>query len=465
MSPKLASRPRRWFVYSLVGLFLFLSLSITLAAILLLRRGRLPRTGLITGSSMEPVLRGPRFTWTCPECSGSQAFGLDTCKSHQPFRCRWCGVLDRKSTVDFEADESIEEKINPGDQVRYATLRSMRSIRAMEMTTGEAQPTGLIRGDILVFQESEGAKREVKRVVGFPEERIAIESGDVFVNGERWCKSLEQALRQSILLNAWEGKKVTQNRGPQNSLEGRWGFTDGAFDGAISPKNIETLENANNHQTVEHKLQFVSPTSWLDNQLLLNAHDSHAVIPIQDFGFAFQVMTPDASWTIRSQMRSPACEPEIVIDWNGSEFKLKHNKETFVSPALPRTDKPIWLAIAMVDGYLVAGSPKEEWMRKKLPQETSIANLTIQYPIEISPISGNLHLDQLLVFRDIYYRGQGDSGSQVWEPGDQLVVLGDNVSCSSDSRDRWPDGLSPKAAKGVVLQVESPMEVLLRQRR
>ena len=468
ITPLVTSRPRRWFVYSLIGLFLFLSLSITLAAILLLRRGRLPRTGLITGSSMEPVLRGPRFSWTCPDCSGPQEFALDTCKSHQPFRCRWCGTLDPKSAVDFEAVENIQEQINPGDQVRYATLRSMRSIRAMKMAIGSVQPSGLTRGDIVVFQEREGAKREVKRVVGFPAEKIEIESGDVFVDGERWCKTLQQSLRQSILLNVWEGSGLTQNNRPQNSLKASWLFTDGAFEGVLSPRNIDPKENASDLQTVERKLQFVLPTSYLDNQLLLNAHDSHAIVPIQDFGFAFQLMSPDANWEIRCKMHSPVCEPELAIEWNGSEFKLKHAGETVSSQSIQQTDKPIWLAIAMVDGYLVAGSPDEEWFRAKLPtkvMDMTIENLKIQYPIEISPISGNLKLDQLLVFRDIHYRGQADSESQVWEPGDQLVVLGDNVSCSSDSRDRWPDGLSPKAAKGVVLQVESPMEVLLRQRR
>lgn len=468
MSPKLANRPGRWFVYSLIGLFLFLSLSITLAAILLLRRGRLPRTGLITGSSMEPVLRGPRFSWTCPDCSETQEFGLDTCKSHQPFRCRWCGTRDPKSAVDFEADANIQERINPGEQVRYATLRSMRSIRAMEIATGRAQPSGLVRGDIVVFQESQSAKREVKRAVGFPAEQIAIESGDVFINGERWCKSLEQSLRQSILINAWEGAELAENGGSQKNQDPSWVFTDRAFEGVLSPDNIEPKENASDSQTVERKLQFVSPKTHLDNQLQLNAHDSHAIVPIQDFGFAFQVMTPVASWEIHCQMHSPVCEPEIAIEWNGSEFKLKYAEESAISQSIPRTDKPIWLAIAMVDGYLVAGSPDEEWFRTKLPskvKDTAIENRKIQYPIEISPISGNLKLDQLLVFRDIHYRGQGDSESQVWEPGDRLVVLGDNVSCSSDSRDRWPDGLSTQAAKGVVLQVESPMEVLLRQRR
>ena len=85
-------------------------------------------------------------------------------------------------------------------------------------------------------------------------------------------------------------------------------------------------------------------------------------------------------------------------------------------------------------------------------------------PIEITAVSGSLAIDQMLVFRDIHYRGAGDSETQSWEPGDRIVVLGDNVSASSDSRDRWPDGLPTNSARGVLIQTGSPIEVLLRQR-
>ena len=121
----------------------------------------------------------------------------------------------------------------------------------------------------------------------------------------------------------------------------------------------------------------------------------------------------------------------------------------------------------MVDGQLIVGSQDEEWLRTKLPspiEEMEGDETVFQAPIAIEINSGSLAVDQLLVFRDIYYRGQGDTDSHSWGSGEHLVVLGDNVSASSDSRDRWSDGLSPSSIKGVVLQTESPMEVLLRQR-
>ena len=127
----------------------------------------------------------------------------------------------------------------------------------------------------------------------------------------------------------------------------------------------------------------------------------------------------------------------------------------------------MWIAIVMVDGHLVVGSQDEEWLRTKLPlldTELTKSESGLKAPIEVTAISGSLAIDQLIAFRDVFYRGNGDSDVQSWAPGEQLVVLGDNVSVSSDSRDRWPDGLPTNSVKGVVFQKESPMEVLLRQR-
>ena len=184
--------PRRWFIYSSTGLLIFLGLAIILEAIVLLRRGRLSRTGLITGSSMEPILRGPRFVWTCSHCSETQEFAFDTCKSNQPFRCQFCNKIDSGSAIDFDDIECVLERTLPGDLVRFATLRTMRATRAREIANRLVHPSGLKRGDVVVFQESRDTPREIKRLVGFAFEHIAIEGGDLIVNQVRWCKTLEQ---------------------------------------------------------------------------------------------------------------------------------------------------------------------------------------------------------------------------------------------------------------------------------
>lgn len=449
-----SNRPRRWFVYSSVGLFVFLCLAITLAAFLLLRRGKLPRTGIINGSSMEPVLQGPRFEWTCSNCFSLQSFALDTCKSNQPFRCPTCNKLDGESAVDLEDVEGVKEKTRPGEQVRFATLRSVRTLRTAEIASGVVQPSGMQRGDIVVFQESVNGKREVKRVVGFAGEHISIVVGDVMVNGERWSKSLQQALRQSILVNAWDPSSAFGL--PENSVQqdSGWKASHGHFQGDL---NAELGE-----------LSFSSRSNGaIDNQLPLNAHDSHGIMLVHDFGFALQLTHPDEEWSMVCDFCSPTSQPKVTVELDRRTIAITTGEQVAKKELAQQENKSIWLVVAMVDGELIVGSQDEEWLRTKLPKnEVDVDNATeVTRPsIVLSVPTGRLVVDQLLVFRDIYYRGQFDSGTQTWEPGDHIVVLGDNVSASSDSRDRWPDGLPTNTVKGIVLQTENPMECLLKQR-
>jgi hypothetical protein len=70
-----------------------------------------------------------------------------------------------------------------------------------------------------------------------------------------------------------------------------------------------------------------------------------------------------------------------------------------------------------------------------------------------------------LLFRDLEWRGVNDAAFQIWEKEAGIVLLGDNISCSSDSRDRWPERPAMTVIKGVVMQPENPIECLLRQVR
>jgi hypothetical protein len=73
--------------------------------------------------------------------------------------------------------------------------------------------------------------------------------------------------------------------------------------------------------------------------------------------------------------------------------------------------------------------------------------------------------ERLLVFSDIEWRGVLDSSAQVWPSESGIVVLGDNVSASSDSRDRWDVRPGWNAVKGVVIESRNPIESLLHQHR
>ena len=445
-------------------MFIFLCGGIVLAAVLLMRRGKLPGTGIVTGSSMEPILHGPRFTWTCKACSRAHEFALDSCKSNQPFRCCYCNFLDMESGIDLGNPESFADGLLPGAPVRFASLRSIRDARAKEIDMDLAHSSGLRRGDLVVLQESLGAKREIKRIVGFPFEAISIERGDIFVNGLRWSKSLTQSLRQSILVHSWDGADADVIRQPGFRVDGWWQVGSQHFSGVVDADS-----KADNVASNSTELTFAfDPPHGIDNRLAVNAHDSHAIVPVADLGVAWQLAELASTWHVHCKLRNGEIEPTIELEKKASELKIQFGDQSANIGLPDRMDKSFWIIVAMVDGFLIAGSQDEEWLRIELPAQTETHPIEgaspIPVPITITPVNGKMKVDQLLVFRDVHYRGMGDSESQTWVPENQMIVFGDNVSISSDSRDRWPEGLAQESIKGVVLQHESPMEVLLRQR-
>lgn len=432
-------QPHRWFIYSSAGLLVFLCLAIILAAMILLRRGYVTRQGVVTGSSMEPILRGPRLRLSCVKCERAHDFAWDTCHKDTAFVCPNCGEKDMAPGFDLDAIDGTDPRSLTGESVLYAPLRLVRGMRAKETQSPQDSPTGLRRGDIVVFQDSPTAIREIKRLVGLPGEQVGIEQGDLFIDGKRHCKSLNQALLQSILIDAWSS---ADEEGNANRIH-RW------------------------KRTVDDSLEYTGIGSGgIDNRLETNAHDSHALVPIQDFGMALQYVDEHESWQLDCKLRSLNRTIAVAVSKTGSEITLRtpHEEKNFNPPAT--SEKATWIIVAIIDGWLVIGNDQQEWARLEwIENSDEIKDPdTTTSPIVIDSKSGFSHLEQILVFRDIYYRGKQDSDEQMWPAADRLVVLGDNVSISKDSRERWETGLPTNAIKGIVLQKGNAMETLLRQK-
>jgi len=416
------SNSHRWFVTISTCLLVGLCLAILLAALLLLRRGNQVRYGQVTGSSMEPILAGPRLQWTCPSCKHAQSFNLDTCKSHQPFRCQRCEKSDMQSAMDMEESWAIDNRTLAGEKLMYGPLRMMRSLRTKGIQSGEVHATGLTRGDIVVFQSPADSAREVKRLVGLPGEHIAIADGDLFVDHVRFCKSISQALRQAILVQS-------------------------ADDGL--------------------------PTGPIDNRLPSNAHDSHEVVLVKDFGIAMRLAESESEWSLEIVLQSAVAQCKAEIWYKNRELRIAAAGETR-QIRIENTESVSWVVVAMVDGDFLIGSPTDEWLRSRAKPDGALEFETdpISPPLKLAshrtPISivfrsGEPVADRTLVFRDIYYRGQSDAATQAWEAGDHVIVLGDNVSISDDSRQRWHEGLGLTSIKGVAIEPSNPIEGLLRQ--
>ena len=454
MTRELRSKPSRWFLYWAASLMVLLFLGIILAALMIVRQGYVVRQGIVVGSSMEPHLKGPRLVWICPSCSAEQQFTLDTCVSSKPFQCQACGETDASSGVDISEIVKLGVQTRPGEKVRYGPTRLFRSLRSHDIEAGIVHESGVKRGDVVVFQDTPNSPREIKRIVGFPGERIAIENGDLFVNGERYCKTMEQTLLQSILV---EGCNISHGarKLDANSLEDRALLIQSRSEGCI------------------------------DNRLGINAHDSHRIVPVEDFGVAIQLAGRDQlagmdqsgtdqsgtdplqHWIIECTLNSAYRSQFFTIALGPEGFTIESSgKKTDVPLKTGSTDSG-WIVVTMVDGFLLVGTPTTEWMR--IPLETQDANVeakdwNCRSVVGIECKSGVLRVENVLVFRDIFYRGQLDSPTQEWDVEDGIVLLGDNVSASTDSRDRWPIRPNLSIIKGIVIEPNNPIENLVQQR-
>ena len=431
-----------------------LFLGIILAGLMIMRQGYVLRQGIVVGSSMEPHLKGPRLVWICPSCSAEQQFTLDTCVSGKPFQCQACGETDASSGLDMSEIVKLGVQTRPGEKVRYGPTRLFRSLRSHDIEAGIVHASGVKRGDVVVFQDTPNSPREIKRIVGFPGERIAIENGDLFVNGERYCKTMNQTLLQSILV---EGCNVLhgERKLDANSLEDRAFLIQTRSEGCV------------------------------DNRLGSNAHDSHRIVPVEDFGVAIQLAGtgpsagtdplgtgplgtgPMQHWIIECTLNSALRSQWVAIALGPEGFTIESGgKKTDVPLKTGSTDSP-WIVITMVDGFLLVGTPTTEWMR--IPLETRDANVeakdwNCRSVVGIECKSGVLRVENVLVFRDIFYLGHLDAPTQEWDAEDGIVLLGDNVSASTDSRDRWPVRPNLSIIKGIVIEPDNPIENLVQQR-
>lgn len=438
-----------------------------------MRRGKTPRTALVAGNSMEPTLLGPSMNWRCSECRWSHRFGRDSVWSDTPFRCPTCGSLSSEPIFLKEEPNEIStslETLGQTDRITYWPRRLMAAKRSSRRESTDFE--GLKRGDLVVLQSPDQTLREIKRVVGFPNERVEIRQGNVWVDDRPWKKSITQLLQQAVLLHANDSApSISVASEGQNSIDAasspmRHRWTDGShlYAGRISlGRQISDLF----FQT--------SDGGWIDNRYIGNLHDSHALVAVEDIGVAIKLDRWSEEWGMRVTLRSPSLEWMSTIDVSGTDWSISSlgTEANAIVPSQDFRDKAAWLVWACVDGDGILCLNHRELLRVSLGEISSIGSepspqteigLGQVAPVELHCQFGELDLGQILVFRDTHYRGAGDAPVQRFESSEGLVLLGDNVTLSNDSRQRWETGLELTDIAGVMEWDRSGLENLLRQR-
>jgi signal peptidase I len=402
-------RTSRWFIYVSSGLIVFLCLSVLLAGLILLSKSSQPLTGQVAGSSMEPTLQGPRLLVTCSVCQAVNQFSIDAWNPKRPASCPCCS----RSILTED-----EPPIQHGDTLRYTLLRWLRN-------------DSIQRGDVVVLERESGSLKALKRVVGLPDEQITLRDGDLWINDRRYEKTLRETLRQSVLVAAWDPR-----------------FCDRSLDSFLDSLSLP-----------------------LTNELPINAHDSHAIIPTRDVGIALRFVEPIQKGRLATSLSDSSHRYDIDVfareDWLVS---CNGNAVPRISTGQGRGGGfSQWIIVACIDGRVLVGdefgtcfaSPLES-MRSAVeddPPTTKKQSMTISSMKELPT------MDLVLVFRDLVYRGYGDTAEETIPAGPGYVVLGDNISISDDSRGplggstRW----GREQIKGVLLRDSNDLASLLRQ--
>ncbi len=412
---------------------------ILLVAGILVLRFFVAEAYVVPTGSMAPTILGFHWERGCPNCRQRIAVGMDDGGrlAGRPV-CPNCGQdgLDPASGVAASGDRLLVQKF----------LFDLRAPR---------------RWEVAVFQSPiEPDQAYVKRIVALPGESVQIVDGDVWINGAIARKGLDEVRATRIPVFDNQFQPTDAARFP------RWQFR-----GDRSKRFRSTGWQAVGSHFI-HEATNASDTGedWLEYR-----HwdpDRAEYGPIRDL-YSYNGGDRRSGHIVRDLM----VEAKVAVrdDVSSVQVRVVHGPDRFVL-TLPVDDKvsvevlrngiplevaagqgglrsspaisPRWDAIevAVVDHRISATVNGQPLFDPVDYDSTGPAILGTASPLAIGIVNGSVEIQDLRIFRDIYYTGELGSGvrrpTAVAEPfqlhADEYFVLGDNSPVSNDSR-FWDD--------------------------
>jgi signal peptidase I len=283
--------------------------------------------------------------------------------------------------------------------------------------------TPIHRWDLVVIDSQEGEQKEpgqVKRVVGLPGESVSIRNGRLWIDGIETRLSPEEFMHQAVLVRSWSQ----------------------ASDALSLSEFVSSLR---------------FPT---DNQLAINAYDSHQIVPVRDIGLAFGVAFSASNWNIRVELKhgQKTLPIEISCYENDAQFYVKRPEVTSPDIRLIANWNPAWINLLVLGDELFLLDEKKVKASIKLGQldeGLGWSNLGLVEPEGL--------VDRCLIYRGLHLRGLRDAPEQEFGRGEGWIVLGDNISISEDSRFWDPPRLPSAKIRGLLKRRPTLMEGLVKQ--
>lgn len=402
------------------------SVLIFLCVVIFLRTMAVEPFGVPTGS-MAGTLTGNHKACDCPRCGyhvivGDPGTGSDSRLSAQAYAnasCPNCGMrpLPLESQPEIQGDRLLVDK----------NVFQLRSPHRWEMVVFRC-PVDL-------------SKPYVKRVVGLPGERIAIQEGDIYINGTLARKSWRDCVEMRVPI--WD-----QNFVPPMGWADRW--VPLASNKKLATAEPHPLRGSELHLHADTQAYWITYRNWLlderkeeilRDQLGYNSDPRKRVAlnPVHDFLVEFDLVPQEGNGVFCCQLTDgqDTVTVEVPIGSVGEARLILEKGSTprVVSGVKLEMGRPSRLGMAFVDRRVMCLlDGKELFPAYDLPAVPPRAE--VSRPMQLGLRNASVIVRNVRLFRDIYYTSSGHNAVQGEYPlgPNEYFVLGDNSANSDDSR-------------------------------
>ncbi len=384
----------------------------------------------IEGASMAEALPGAHTELACPRCEFTWRCDLAAVEQGTWQACPNCGrVVDSANST-----------------MQHAGARVVIDRAAFWLRSPQ-------RFDVVAFQvPGSSPELAVKRIVALPGEEWKIQSGDLWIDGQRVRKPYSLARELATLVsrdhprarNRWEGTPDTA----WQRTETTWSWSS-----AATPTKPEALiyHHFAKHPAAQH---VPSPVQDDDGYNPSSARALNEVVDLlgecemELHGATITFVVHDGYDSLRVELHSATGK---LLALRGELELSRHNL-----PSLAGTRKIVW---GVIDRQLFFACDELLLLREVLPEikERPTPSVT---PLEIRTVGeGSVSIHNLAVWRDVYYlpltgnieARETESQQPLGEA--EFALLGDNPAISLDSR-HWLHSISREALIGRVLRLE-----------
>ncbi len=419
----------------------------------------------IAGASMAETLRGAHWLLNCGDCGFPCRYDAERPPSEDRVVCPNCGFVNR----DLRAAVS-----HPGQRV------------VIDRLANRFRPPR--RWDLIAFRsEDDPDYLEVKRVVGLAGERISIRQGDIYADGRIVRKTLPQ-LRAAAVLVHDSGFEPRRTPG----LPARWrataesGWTQITEEFSCQP--TPERGTATDWLAYHHWRCFASPLPRSDEYPVLDNHcynqdESRQLLRVRDLMLVARLRLAGGSGSVAIRGYDGQNWVRAKLEFPARMASLHRGDHCVSSASLPAAafGRDVKLEFALCDRQVIlavdervvilwpnesadqAGEPHRaaamidpapSAAQRKEQDEEALAQ---RQPFAIAADGLSVVIRRLQVFRDVYYLDPEGLGRDWSAPapvgGDEVLVLGDNVPISRDSRQWERPGVPGDQILGRVLPI------------